>query len=83
METWNTQASKEEGVDAVAISQDPIFTRECIIQAKRYAKLVGVESFRHWPVLWSANEQPGACWSPHPGSAAPAMPSPPRTAACS
>ncbi|MEW2416399.1 restriction endonuclease [Streptomyces sp. NPDC046866] len=44
MEAWNTQASKDEGVDAVAISKDPIFNGECIIQAKRYAKLVGVES---------------------------------------
>lgn len=44
MEAWNTQASKDEGVDAVAISKDPIFNGECIIQAKRYNKLVGVES---------------------------------------
>ncbi|MGQ4479623.1 restriction endonuclease [Streptomyces sp. SAS_276] len=44
MEAWNTQASKDEGVDAVAISKDPVFNGECIIQAKRYSKLVGVES---------------------------------------
>ncbi|MFD8087051.1 restriction endonuclease [Kitasatospora sp. NPDC059722] len=44
LEAWNTQASKDEGVDAVAISKDPIFNGECIIQAKRYTKLVGVES---------------------------------------
>ncbi|MEU6709764.1 restriction endonuclease [Streptomyces wuyuanensis] len=44
MEAWNTQASKDEGVDAVAISRDPVFNGECIIQAKRYSKLVGVES---------------------------------------
>ncbi|MCX4680536.1 restriction endonuclease [Streptomyces sp. NBC_01433] len=44
MEAWNTQASKDEGVDAVAISKDPVFNGECVIQAKRYAKLVGVES---------------------------------------
>ncbi|WP_455359051.1 restriction endonuclease [Streptomyces sp. SYSU K21746] len=44
MEAWNTQASKDEGVDAVAVSKDPVFNGECIIQAKRYSKLVGVES---------------------------------------
>ncbi|MGW3569948.1 restriction endonuclease [Streptomyces sp. NPDC000941] len=44
MEAWNTQPSKDEGVDAIATSRDPIFHGECIIQAKRYAKLVGVES---------------------------------------
>jgi hypothetical protein len=42
MEAWNTQASKDEGVDAVAVSKDPVFNGECIIQAKRYSKLVGV-----------------------------------------
>ncbi|WP_316741813.1 restriction endonuclease [Streptomyces sp. MK7] len=44
MEAWNTQASKDEGVDAVAVSKDPVFNGECFIQAKRYSKLVGVES---------------------------------------
>ncbi|MER6167936.1 restriction endonuclease [Streptomyces violaceorubidus] len=44
MEAWNTQASKDEGVDAVGVSKDPVFSGECIIQAKRYSKLVGVES---------------------------------------
>ncbi|MER7347582.1 restriction endonuclease [Streptomyces aurantiacus] len=44
MEAWNTQASKDEGVDAIAISKDPVFNGECIIQAKRYTRLVGVES---------------------------------------
>ncbi|MEV8602792.1 restriction endonuclease [Streptomyces griseoviridis] len=44
MEAWNTQASKDEGVDAVTVSKDPVFNGECIIQAKRYSKLVGVES---------------------------------------
>lgn len=58
MEAWNTQTSKDEGVDAVAVSKDPIFNGECIIQAKRYAKLVGVESSRPSPVSWSTSEQP-------------------------
>ncbi|MEU5543909.1 restriction endonuclease [Streptomyces sioyaensis] len=40
----HTQASKGEGVDAVAISKGLILNGECVIQAKRYAKLVGVES---------------------------------------
>ena len=37
MEAWNTQASKDEGVDAVAVSKDPVFNGECVIQAKRTA----------------------------------------------
>ncbi|WP_274557124.1 restriction endonuclease [Streptomyces spiramyceticus] len=44
MEAWNTQASKDEGVDAVAVSRGPVFNGECIIQAKRYAKIVGVDA---------------------------------------
>ncbi|MFF4689631.1 restriction endonuclease [Streptomyces sp. NPDC001307] len=44
MEAWNTQASKDEGVDAVAVGKDPVFNGECIIQAKRYSKLVSAES---------------------------------------
>ncbi|MFE2289041.1 restriction endonuclease [Streptomyces sp. NPDC059443] len=44
LESWVTQASKDDGVDAVAISKDPVFNGECIIQAKRYTKIVNVES---------------------------------------
>lgn len=44
MKSWVTQASKDEGVDGVAINEDPIVGGLCIIQAKRYSKIVGVEA---------------------------------------
>ena len=44
MKSWNTQASKGDGVDAVAIDEDPVFGGLCIIQAKRYRGAVGVEA---------------------------------------
>jgi len=46
MKSWNTQASKDDGVDAVAINEDPVFGGLCIIQAKRYRGAVGVEPMR-------------------------------------
>ncbi|MEV6634297.1 restriction endonuclease [Actinoplanes sp. NPDC051470] len=44
MKSWVTQASKDEGVDGVAINEDPIVGGLCIIQAKRYSKIVGLEA---------------------------------------
>jgi restriction system protein len=44
LKSWVTQASKDEGVDGVAINEDPIVGGLCIIQAKRYSRLVEVES---------------------------------------
>ena len=44
LKSWVTQASKDEGVDGVAINEDPIVGGLCIIQAKRYSKIVGVEA---------------------------------------
>jgi len=44
MKAWVTQASRDEGVDAVAINEDPIVGGRCIIQAKRYSKVVGLEA---------------------------------------
>jgi restriction system protein len=46
MKSWNTQASKDDGVDAVAVNEDPVFGGLCIIQAKRYRGAVGVEAVR-------------------------------------
>jgi len=46
MKSWNTQASKDDGVDAVAVNEDPVFGGLCIIQAKRYRGAVGVEPVR-------------------------------------
>ena len=46
MQSWVTQASKDDGVDAVAINEDPFMGGHCIIQAKRYRGAVGVEPVR-------------------------------------
>ncbi|MFI6599672.1 restriction endonuclease [Nonomuraea sp. NPDC050536] len=46
MKSWVTQSSKDDGVDAVAVNEDPVFGGLCIIQAKRYSKAVGIESVR-------------------------------------
>jgi restriction system protein len=46
MKSWTTQASKDDGVDAVAVNEDPVFGGLCIIQAKRYRGAVGVEAVR-------------------------------------
>jgi len=46
MTSWvkNTQASRDEGVDAVAVNEDPIVGGVCVIQAKRWKDTVGLES---------------------------------------
>jgi restriction system protein len=44
MKSWVTQASRDEGVDGVAYNDDPIVGGLCIIQAKRYSKIVGLEA---------------------------------------
>ncbi len=46
MQAWNTEAIKDDGVDAVAVNQDAVFGGMCIIQAKRYRNAVGVEAIR-------------------------------------
>lgn len=46
MEAWNTQASYDDGVDAVATNIDAVFGGLCIIQAKRYSRAVGVDAVR-------------------------------------
>jgi Restriction endonuclease len=46
MQAWNTQAIKDDGVDAVAVNNDAVFGGMCIIQAKRYRNAVGVEAVR-------------------------------------
>lgn len=44
MKSWVTQASRDEGVDGVAVNEDPIVGGLCIIQAKRYSEIVGLEA---------------------------------------
>jgi restriction system protein len=46
MQAWVTQASRDDGVDAVAVNPDPIVGGLCIVQAKRYAGVVSTESVR-------------------------------------
>jgi restriction system protein len=46
MQSWVTQASKDDGVDAVAVNEDPFMGGHCIIQAKRCRSAVGVEPVR-------------------------------------
>jgi Restriction endonuclease/CHAT domain len=44
MKSWVTQASMDEGVDVVAVNDDPIVGGLYIIQVKRYTKAVGLET---------------------------------------
>lgn len=46
LETRLTQASRDGGVDCVAYDTRPIFGGKVVIQAKRYAKTVGVSAVR-------------------------------------
>lgn len=41
---WRTVPSKDGGVDAVAVHDDMVFGGVCLIQAKRWTKVVGLES---------------------------------------
>jgi restriction system protein len=44
MKSWVTQASRDDGVDGVGYNDDPIVGGLCIIQAKRYSRIVGLEA---------------------------------------
>jgi restriction system protein len=44
MKSWVTRSSRDEGVDAVVVNEDPIVGGLCVIQAKRYSKIVGLEA---------------------------------------
>jgi restriction system protein len=46
MQSWVTQPSKDDGVDAIAINPDPVMGGECVIQAKRYIKVVEIDAVR-------------------------------------
>lgn len=46
MKSWNTQSSKDDGIDAIAYREEPFNTGVCVIQAKRYSKTVPVEAVR-------------------------------------
>jgi len=67
MQSWVTQASKDDGVDAVAVNEDPFMGGHCIIQAKRYRSAVGVEPVPDKPQAgrWN-NTCPATAHGPHP-----------------
>ncbi|GAA4012897.1 restriction endonuclease [Allokutzneria multivorans] len=46
MKAWVTQASRDDGVDAVAVNEDPIMGGTCVIQAKRYSGIVPADAVR-------------------------------------
>lgn len=46
MRSWVTQASGDDGVDAVAVNADPIMGGVCVVQAKRYRKVVPPDAVR-------------------------------------
>ncbi|NKE63673.1 restriction endonuclease [Lentzea sp. PSKA42] len=46
MHSWVTQASRDDGVDAVAMNPDPLIGGLCIVQAKRYSKAVPINDVR-------------------------------------
>src|SRR4030081_816494 len=46
LETRQTQASRDGGVDCVAFDNRPIFGGKVVIQAKRYKNTVGVSAVR-------------------------------------
>ncbi|MFD0257490.1 restriction endonuclease [Kitasatospora indigofera] len=46
LEAWTTQASRDDGVDAVAVNRDPLTGGLCIIQAKRLKGTVPTDAVR-------------------------------------
>lgn len=44
MKSWVTQGSRDEGVDVVAVNEDPIVGGLYIIRAKRFTSVVGLEA---------------------------------------
>ncbi|MEU4286732.1 restriction endonuclease [Kribbella sp. NPDC026596] len=46
LKAWSTQASRDDGVDGVAVNEDPIMGGVCVIQAKRYRNVVSTEAVR-------------------------------------
>ncbi|HZX03284.1 restriction endonuclease [Kribbella sp.] len=46
MKAWVTQASRDDGVDGVAVNEDPVMGGVCVIQAKRYRGVVSTEAVR-------------------------------------
>lgn len=53
MQSWVTQASRDDGVDAIAFNPDKVMGGLCVIQAKRYMNVVPAEAVR---ALWGVME---------------------------
>jgi restriction system protein len=53
MQAWVTQASRDDGLDAVAVNPDPVMGGLAVIQAKRYVNAVPAEAVR---ALWGTME---------------------------
>jgi restriction system protein len=53
MKSWVTQASRDDGLDAIAVNPDPVMGGLAVIQAKRYVKSVPIEAVR---ALWGTME---------------------------
>ncbi|MER8073167.1 restriction endonuclease [Streptomyces sp. NPDC094034] len=46
LKSWVTQASRDDGIDAVAVNEEPLISWLCIIQAKRTKNVVSAETVR-------------------------------------
>ena len=46
LKAWVTQASRDDGVDGFAFNPDPVLGGQCVIQAKRYSKVIPIEAVR-------------------------------------
>ncbi|MET9931999.1 MULTISPECIES: restriction endonuclease [unclassified Streptomyces] len=46
LKLWVTQASRDDGIDAVAVNEEPLIGGLCIIQAKRTKNVVSAETVR-------------------------------------
>lgn len=58
-EGWTTEQSHDDGVDAVIVRRTPLMGGLCIVQAKRYSNVVGVNHIRE---LAGAMEEKKAGW---------------------
>lgn len=58
-EGWTTEQSHDDGVDAVILRRTPLMGGLCIVQAKRYSNVVGVNHIRE---LAGAMEEKKAGW---------------------
>lgn len=62
LKSWVTQASRDDGVDGVAVNEDPIVGGLCIIQAKRYSRVVNWRRCTRWLASWRTSTPPKASW---------------------